>query len=152
MALKSMAEFERARDDFRITTDRAAIDVDAVHAYIARSYWAESIPREIVTKAIDGSLCFALLHGAAQVGFARVVTDRATFAYLCDVYVLENYQGRGLGKWLIRELLTHPDLQGLRRFMLATKDAHGLYEPFSFAPPKFPETILEILRPGLYKR
>jgi GNAT superfamily N-acetyltransferase len=147
-----MAELERSRDGFRITTDRAAIDVDAVHAYLTRAYWSPGVPRAIVAKAIDGSLCFALLHGATQIGFARVITDRATYAYLCDVYVLEDYRGHGLGKWLISELLTHPDLQGLRRFMLATKDAHGLYEPFSFERPKYPETILEVLKPDIYRR
>jgi N-acetylglutamate synthase-like GNAT family acetyltransferase len=147
-----MVEFERSREEFRITTDRAAIDVDAVHAYLTRSYWSPGVPRAIVEKAIARSLCFALLHGTAQIGFARVITDAATFAYLCDVYVLEDYQSRGLGKWLIGEMLSHPELQGLRRFMLATKDAHGLYEHFSFERPKYPETILEILKPNIYTR
>jgi len=114
------------------------------------SYWSEGISKELVSKAMAGSLCFGLFDAGRQVGFARVVTDRATYAYLCDVYVLEDYQGRGLGTWMMRELMTHPDLQGLRRWALATRDAHGLYEKVGFAAPANPAGLMEIARPGMY--
>jgi GNAT superfamily N-acetyltransferase len=143
--------FERRRGEFEITTDISRVDVDAVHAYLTRSYWAEGIPRAIVAKSIASSLCFSLFEGVRQIGFARVVTDCATFAYLCDVYVLEEYRGRGLGKWLMRELLTHPDLQGVRRFMLVTRDAHGLYEPLGFRSPENPARYMEIVKRDIYK-
>jgi GNAT superfamily N-acetyltransferase len=138
--------FERERDGYRITTDTGAQDVDAIHAYLVRSYWAEGIPREVVAKAVAGSLCFGLFENERQIGLARVVTDRATYAYLCDVYVLEEWRGRGLGKWMIEVVLTHPDLQGLRRFGLVTLDAHGLYEPFGFTPLSHPPRYMEIVR------
>ena len=105
-----------------------------------------------MARSIAGSLCFALLHGGRQVGFARVVTDRATFAYLCDVYVLEEHRGRGLGKWLVEEVRAHPDLQGLRRIVLVTKDAHGLYAGLGFQAPANPAGYMEIVVPGLYNR
>ena len=146
-----MIGFERRRGEFEITTDISRVDVDAVHAYLTRSYWAEGISRAVVAKSIEGSLCFSLFEGGRQIGFARVVTDCATFAYLADVYVLEEYRGRGLGKWLMRELLTHPDLQGLRRFMLVTRDAHGLYEPLGFRSPEDPARYMEIVKRGIYK-
>ncbi|HEV8393441.1 MAG TPA: GNAT family N-acetyltransferase [Vicinamibacterales bacterium] len=145
-----MSAFERSRDTFRITTDVASMDVDAIHAYLTRSYWAEGIPKDLVARAMAGSLCFGLLDAERQVGLARVVTDRATYAYLCDVYVLEEYQGRGLGTWMMRELMTHPDLQGLRRWGLVTRDAHGLYKKFGFTSPANPAGMMEIARPGMY--
>jgi GNAT superfamily N-acetyltransferase len=135
-----------------ISTDPAQMDVDAVHAYLTRSYWAEGIPRETVAKSLEHSLCFGLFDGSRQIGFARVVTDRSTFAYLCDVYVLEDYRGRGLGKRLMKAVCAHPDLHGLRRFVLATRDAHGLYEPFGFTPLKDPSRHMEIARPGIYRK
>jgi ribosomal protein S18 acetylase RimI-like enzyme len=144
--------FERSRDTFRITTDIAAMDLDAIHAYLTRSYWSEGISKELVARAMAGSLCFGLLEGSRQIGFARVITDRVTYAYLCDVYVLEEYQGRGLGTWLMRELMTHPGLQGLRRFGLVTRDAHGLYERFGFSALTNPAGHMEIARPGLYRK
>jgi len=134
-----------------ITTDPARIDLDAVHAYISRSYWAEGIPKDLLAKAIAGSLCFSLFDGDEQVGFARVVTDRATFAYLCDVYVLEAYQGRGHGTRLMEKVVAHPDLAGLRRVVLVTRDAHRLYERFAFVPLAHPERYMEIARHGIYK-
>ena len=147
-----MSAFERSRDTFRITTDVASMDLDAIHAYLTRSYWSEGISKELVSKAMAGSLCFGLFDAGRQVGFARVVTDRATYAYLCDVYVLEDYQGRGLGTWMMHELMTHPDLQGLRRWGLVTRDAHRLYEKFGFAAPANPAGLMEIARPGMYLR
>ena len=145
-----MSAFERSRDTFGITTDVGSMDVDAIHAYLTRSYWSEGISKQLVSRAMAGSLCFGLLDGAQQIGFARVITDRATYAYLCDVYVLEEYQGRGLGTWLMSELMTHPDLQGLRRWGLVTRDAHGLYEKFGFGAPANPAGLMEIARPGMY--
>jgi GNAT superfamily N-acetyltransferase len=126
------------------------MDLDAIHAYLARSYWSEGIPKALLQKAMAGSLCFGLFDGPDQIGFARVVTDRATYAYLCDVYVVEAYQGRGLGTWFMRELITHPDLQGLRRFGLVTRDAHRLYEKCGFSALANPAGHMEIVRPGLY--
>jgi GNAT superfamily N-acetyltransferase len=143
---------EQERDGFSVSTDPARIDVDAVHTYLTRSYWAIGISRTIVERSIEGSLCFGLYHRARQIGFARVITDRATFAYLADVYVLEEYQGRGLGTWLIEVIVSHPDLQGLRRFMLVTRDAHGLYAKFGFSPIKSPSRHMEIVRPDIYQR
>src|SRR4026208_1980405 len=118
--------FEKTRGTFSISTDPARIDIAAIHAYLSRSYSAEGRPIEIVKKSIESSLCFNLWGNDRQIGFARVVTDRATYAYLCDVYVLEDYQGKGLGTWLMETVCAHPDLQMLRRFSLATRDAHGL--------------------------
>ena len=141
---------EVARGLYSITTDPERLDLDAIHAFLSRSFWAEGISRELVAKAVMNSLCFGLFEGAAQVGFARVVTDRATFAYLCDVYVLESHRGRGLGKWLIETVMDHPDLQGLRRFQLVTRDAHGLYARHGFASPQHPERQMEIFRHGMY--
>jgi GNAT superfamily N-acetyltransferase len=128
----------------------AAVDVDAVHAYLVRSYWAEGIPREVVARAVAGSLCFSLKLGGQQIGFARAVTDRATFAYLADVYVLEEFRGRGYARRLMEAVVAHPDLQGLRRFVLVTRDAHGLYARFGFTPLARPEGYMEVARPGLY--
>lgn len=140
------------RDGYVVSTDTTRLDVDAVHAYIARSYWAADIPRATLARAMANSLCFGLHHGPAQVGFARMVTDRATFAYLADVYVLEAHRGRGLGKWLIGCVQSHPDLQGLRRCMLATRDAHGLYRAHGYAPLGHPERLMEIVQPDIYQR
>jgi GNAT superfamily N-acetyltransferase len=138
------------KGQYRITTDPQKLDLDAIHAFLSRSYWAEGIPKQTVVKAMANSLCFGLLDGGDQVGFARVVTDRATFAYLCDVYVLESHRGRGLGKWLIETVMAHADLQGLRRFQLATRDAHGLYSRHGFETPTNPDRHMEIVKPGMY--
>jgi N-acetylglutamate synthase-like GNAT family acetyltransferase len=143
--------------DFLITTDPARVDLDVVHGYLARSYWAAGIGREVVERSVRHSLPFSLFlvgesgDGAGrQVGFARVVSDRATFAYLADVFVLEPWRGRGLSKWLVRVILAHPELQGLRRWLLATRDAHGLYLAAGFAPLADPAKYLEIHRPDAY--
>jgi GNAT superfamily N-acetyltransferase len=133
-----------------ISTDRARLDIDVIWNFIRGSYWAEAIPREIMERAIDGSLCFGAFEDAAQVGFARVVTDKATFAYLADVFVLESHRGRGISKQLMQAVMDHPDLQRLRRWSLVTKDAHGLYEQFGFVRPARPERYMEITRPGIY--
>jgi GNAT superfamily N-acetyltransferase len=143
---------EQTHGGYTISTDPTRMDLDAIHAYLSRSYWAEGVPREIVERSLLGSLAFGLFHGGAQVGLARVVTDRATFAYLCDVYVLEEHQRRGLGRWLIETVMAHPDLQGLRRFSLVTRDAHALYSTFGFSALASPGGHMEIVRPGLYLR
>ena len=135
---------------YRVSTDPRDIDVDAAHAYLSRSYWAEGIPKSLLAKAIEHSLCFALLDWDRQIGMARVVTDRATFAYLCDVYVLEEYQGQGLGTFLMEHVVSHPDLQGLRRFVLVTRDAHGLYEKFAFRAIENVRGYMEIVRKHPY--
>ncbi len=145
--------FTRTRDGFTVSDDPARLDLGAVHAYLTRSYWAKGVPRDTVERAAAGSLCFGLYADSGeQVGYARVVTDRATFAYLCDVYVLEAYRGHGLGVWLTECVLDHPDLQGLRRFLLTTQDAHGLYEKVGFVRAPFPERFMVIDRPTLYQR
>ena len=140
------------KGDFAVYTDPAKLDVVAIHGYLSRAYWSEGIPRDIVEKAIANSLCFGLFHGENQIGLARVVTDRATYAYLCDVYVLEEFRGKGFGVWLMECVMSHPDLQGLRRFSLATRDAHGLYEKFGFAELKKPESQMETVHHGIYLR
>jgi GNAT superfamily N-acetyltransferase len=138
------------RDSFTITTDPGRIDLDAVHHALAHSYWSEAVPRRIVRNAIEHSLCFSLFDGTKQIGFARVVTDRATFGYLCDVYILDAYQRRRLGHWLMETVMSHPDLQELRRFNLVTRDAHHLYADFGFVPLAAPERHMEKVRPGMY--
>ena len=140
------------KDDYTVVSDPAKLDIAAIHRYLSRAYWSEGIPRDIVEKAIANSLCFGLFHGSAQIGFARVVTDRATYAYLCDVYVLDECRGKGLGVWLMECVMSHPDLQRLRRFSLATRDAHGLYEKFGFAELNKPQSQMEILRNDIYLR
>jgi len=138
--------------EFSITTDKTKMDIPVIHSYITGSYWAEGIPFETVAKAIEGSLCFGVFHGDKQVGVARVITDAATFAYLCDVFIDESYRGRGLGKWLMETILGHESLQGLRRFALTTKDAHGLYSQYGFAPLPIPERWMMIQDPDIYKK
>jgi GNAT superfamily N-acetyltransferase len=123
--------YEIRRDRYAISTDRARLDVDAIHAYLSeRSYWAEGRPRELVERSIENSLCFGVYDGEAQAGFARVVTDYALFAWLCDVFILEDYRGRGLGKWLVESVVGHPVLANIRRIYLATFDAHELYRRY----------------------
>lgn len=138
------------RGGYRLSFDAADIDAVAAHAFLTRAYWCEGIPLALVERAIAHSLCIALRTAQGQVGFARVVTDRATFAYLCDVYVLDAHRGRGLATWMIETLLAHADLQGLRRFMLFTRDAHALYAGHGFAPLATPQRGMEIVKPGIY--
>lgn len=138
-------------DTLRIITDRQALDRDLIHRFLSeQSSWARGIPREVVERAIDHSLCFGGFIGADQVAFARVVSDFATFANLVDVFVLPAHRGRGHAKALMGAVFGHPDLQGLRRFTLATSDAHGLYAAFGFSAPKRPETLMERYAPDVY--
>jgi GNAT superfamily N-acetyltransferase len=140
------------RDTFTITCDPAKLDVAVIAQFLASSYWAQRIPADTVAKSLQHSLCFALLDGERQIGFARVISDRATIAYVGDVFVLPEYRGRGLGTWLMECVLGHPELQGLRRWLLATRDAHGLYEKFGFTPLKRPEIFMERHDPDVYVR
>lgn len=139
------------REGFAITTETSFFNVEFIHAFLSRSYWAEDIPIETVQKSIDNSLCFGVFHLGRQIGFARVITDKATFAYLADVFIDEAYRGQGLSRWLMEEIMNHEDLQGLRRMMLATRDAHGLYAQFGFSELTFPERWMQIHKPGIYK-
>ncbi len=120
--------------NYTISTDPQKLDLSVIHGYLSRSYWSPNIPKETVFRAIRHSLCFGIYLGEAQVGFGRVVTDYATFAYIADVFVLEDHRGKGLSKRLVEAMLEHPELQGLRRWTLGTKDAHGLYARYGFAP------------------
>jgi GNAT superfamily N-acetyltransferase len=139
------------KGSFTITTDKEKFDIDCIHGFLSTSYWAEGIPRETVQRSIEGSLCFGIFEGESQVGFARMITDGATFAYLADVFVIESYRGRGLSKWLMEVILQHQGLQGLRRMILATRDAHGLYSQFGFTPLNNPERWMQIHKPDVYK-
>jgi GNAT superfamily N-acetyltransferase len=140
-------------DGYEISTDRARLDLRAIHAYLVRSYWSPGIPFEVVERAANNSLCFGVHEksSGAQVAFTRVVTDYATFAYLCDVYVLEEHRGRGLSKLMMREAMAHPALAGARRVMLATRDAHGLYRQSGFAVAGAAGNLMEIVRPDIYR-
>lgn len=144
---------ELRHDGYLISDEPARLDVGAVHAYLARSYWSEGIPREVVARAMENSLCLGIYAAdGAQVGLVRVITDYATFAYVCDVYVLEAHRGRGLSKAAMRAYETHPRLQNLRRHHLVTRDAHGLYEQFGFKRVGHPESHMEKRNPGVYQR
>ena len=143
--------YHARRDRYEVSTDSARLDVDVIHDFLASSYWSPGIPRETVERAIAGSLNFGLYANGAQIGFARVVTDGATYAYLADVFVLPAHRGAGLGVWLVECVLAHPALAGLRRFALATRNAHSLYARFGFTALAHPEYQMEISRPDLYR-
>jgi GNAT superfamily N-acetyltransferase len=141
---------EWERGEFVVSTDRSRLDLDMVHGYLASSYWAAGMPRALLERSIENSLIFGIYTPTRQVGFARVISDLATYAYLSDVFVLEEYRGRGLSKWLIECILAHPDLQGLRRFALFTRDARGLYERYGFGPSRSTSVYLERWTPNVY--
>ena len=137
--------------EYEISTDTRRLDLAVIHQFLAHeSYWSPGIPRAIVERAIDNSLCFGVYHHTAQVGFARVVTDKSTFALLADVFILSSHRGKGLSKWLMRCVVGHEDLQGLRRLLLMTWDAHGLYRQFGFQEIGNPSRFMEILRQDIY--
>ncbi|RYZ30879.1 MAG: N-acetyltransferase [Chitinophagaceae bacterium] len=142
---------EWTKDDFSISTSKDKLDIAFIHAFLSGSYWAENIPLDVVERSITGSLCFGVYNQDKQIGFARVVTDEATFAYLCDVFIDEAYRGKGLSKWLMEVILAYPALQGLRRFMLATRDAHGLYKQFGFTELTFTDRWMHKHKPNAYK-
>src|SRR6185295_8740036 len=136
---------------YEISTDRARLNVDLIHEFLGGSYWAKGITREIVERSIENSLCFGVYRAGEQVAFARVISDFATFAYLADVFVVPEQRGKGVSKLLLRTILAHPELQGLRRFLLATVDAHGLYAQFGFGALQHPERYMTIFHPNLYE-
>ena len=133
------------RGDYTISTDPSRLDVDAIHAYLVQAYWSVGRTRAVVEASLCHSLCYGLYHGQTQVGLARVITDQAIFAYLCDVYILEEHRGQGLGKWLIDVILHDPALRTVSRWILATRDAHGLYAQYGFTPLARPEIMMEYL-------
>ncbi|MEM9003152.1 MAG: GNAT family N-acetyltransferase [Cyanobacteria bacterium P01_F01_bin.86] len=136
---------------FIITDRREALDDEMIYRFLSeRSYWSQGIPKAIVVKALDNSLCFGVFQEKTQVGFGRIVTDRATFGYLSDVFILESYRGLGLGKWLVECMMSHPELGNLRRWMLATGDAHRLYQQYGFRPLGKPDMLMEKLVPDIY--
>ena len=142
---------EWRRGEYSISTDKGRLDVAVIHGFLTMSYWAAGVPMDVVKRSIEHSLAFGVFKEDQQVGFARVVTDYATFAYLGDVFILEPYRGRGLSKWLMEVIVGHPDLQGLRRWVLLTRDAHGLYGQVGFTEPSHPERYMERHFPDVYK-
>jgi GNAT superfamily N-acetyltransferase len=143
---------EYHKGEFTVSTDRARIKLDVVHGFLTECYWAKGISRDVVARSIENSLCFGVYAEGTQVGFARVISDFATFAYIGDVFVLESLRGRGLGKWLMECIIKHPRLQGLRRWSLVTRDGHGLYSQFGFEPLKKPRNYMELHRPDVYQQ
>ena len=135
------------KDIYKISTDQSELQIDEIYSYLSKSYWATGRPKDIVERSISNSLCFGLYSQGRQIGFARVVTDQATFAYLCDVYILEEFQGDGLGKWLLATIVNYPSLQGLRRWMLVTRDAQRFYGRYGFTELKNAENWMEIFSP-----
>jgi len=143
---------EHIRDNYVVSTDKSKLDLTVVHGYLSRSYWAEDIPPEILKKAVEYSLCFGIYNGNNQVGFARVISDYSTFAYLADVFVLEEERGKGLSKFLMECILKHEQLQGLRNFCLMTKDAHSLYSRYGFKNIPQPENFMANKIENIYKK
>jgi len=143
-------------DEYEISTDKTRLDLAMIHNFLANeSYWAKGIPLEVLEKSIENSLCFGVYHQGRQVGFARVVTDYATTAYVGDVFIIESYRGRGLGKRLIKTIVDHPELEGLRLWFLGTRDAHDLYRKYGFkkvAETPAMERLMAILNPEVYKK
>jgi GNAT superfamily N-acetyltransferase len=139
--------FETHRDTFTISTDPARLDLDTICEFLKRAYWANTRPRERTERAIHNSVAFGVYEGTKQIGFARVVSDYTIFAYLCDVFIDEAYRGHGLGKWLIETLMAHPDLKDVRRWLLVTNDAHGLYQQYGFTTIQDPEHWMQIFKP-----
>jgi GNAT superfamily N-acetyltransferase len=142
--------YERDRGDVVVSTDRSRLDVDLVHTVLASTYWAANIPREVVVRSIENSLAFGIYQRGAQVGFARVISDLATYAYLADVFIVEEHRGRGLGEWLVESIMLHPQLQGLRRFALFTREAAPLYARHGFKALPEPSGYMEIVNRGIY--
>lgn len=150
-ARQSQSVSDIQKSEYTISTDQSRLDVGLIHTFLSEeSYWARERTEEQTRTAIENSICFGLYNGDKQIGFARVVSDKATFAYVGDVFVLSEYRGQGLSKWLMQEIVDHPELQGLRRWVLATRDAHGLYEQFEFAPLRHPDRWMEKTAPNAY--
>jgi len=142
-----MQIIETQRDQFTISTDSARLDIEAILDFFTRAYWTKGRPRERTERALANSLVFGVYDGKKQIGIARVISDYAIFAYICDVFIHEDYRTHGLGKWLIETILSHPELKGLRRWTLVTLDAHGLYKQYGFSPLANPDGWMEILQP-----
>jgi|SRR4029453_12576714 len=148
-----MSNFEERKDNFLISTDNSKLDINLIHDYLSNhSYWAEGIPFETVKRSIENAVCFGVYENDKQVGFARVVTDKATFGYLGDVFILESHRGKGLSKWLMECVLKHPELQGFRRWILLTRDAQELYKQFGFVQFHAPERCMELWYQDVYKK
>lgn len=144
---------EWQKDDYTISTNKEKLNIPYVYQYLSvESYWAQQIPLEVVEKAIANSVCFGVYHKDQQIGFARMVTDDATFGYLADVFIDENYRGQGLSKWLVKIIMDYPPFQKFRRIMLATRDAQGLYKKFGFTHPADLKEIMYVRRPDIYKK
>ncbi|RFM30519.1 GNAT family N-acetyltransferase [Deminuibacter soli] len=146
--------YQTSRENFMISTDKSLLQPDVIHNYLSNeSYWAKNIPFEIVERSIEHSLCFGLYDGNSQIGFARIVTDYATFAYLADVFIVTAYRGKGLAKWLMEVVHAHAAVEGIRTFLLVTSDAHGLYEQFGWEVHQHPERVMRRkTRPNFYDR
>ena len=143
---------EWQKENLIISTDKSKLDIPYIHHFLSEeSYWAANVPIEIVEQSIAHSICLGMYDGHKQIGFARIITDQATFGYLADVFIDNTYRGRGLSKWLMEIIMELPFIPVLRRFMLATQDAHGLYEQFGFTPITFPERFMQVHRPNVYK-
>jgi len=142
---------EYHRGEFLLSTDPKRLDVNLIHSFLTDCYWAQGIPLEVVKRSIQNSFCFGVYTDGKQVGFARVISDFATYAYIGDVFVLESFRGHGLGKWIMRSIMQHPKLQGLRRWSLLTRDAHGLYAQFGFTPVEVPDRYMEIHAADVYR-
>ncbi|MBL7930902.1 MAG: GNAT family N-acetyltransferase [Bacteroidia bacterium] len=137
--------YEKTIGDYLFSVDKQKLQLDAIHHYLSvESYWAQNIPIELVKKTIEGSVCFGVFHNGKQIGFARVITDHASFGYLADVYILEQHRKQGLSKELMKFIMTYPDFEKFRRFMLATRDAHGLYKQFGFRSLNEPDRFMEL--------
>ncbi len=148
----ALAVMEYRRGEFTISTSPERLNLDVIHDFLTNCYWAKGIPRDVVARSIEHALCFGVYdEKGAQVGFARVISDFATIAYIGDVFVLESHRGLGLGKWLMQCIVEHPALQNLRRWILTTLDAHGLYSQVGFTPVKSPERFMELHRPDIYR-
>lgn len=148
-----MEPFQVQQNEFLISTDGQKLDIPLIHTFLSGdSYWSQGIPLEAVERSLKHSLCFGLYHREQQIGFARVITDYATFAYVGDVFVVPAWRRKGLSKWLVQTILEHPELQGFRRWLLVTADAHGLYEQFGFTCITQPEKFMQIHDPDVYKQ
>lgn len=143
---------EWKRGEYIISTDKSRLDLNVIHGFLTVSYWAEGVPLETVQRSIEHSFTFGVYRADQQIGFARLVTDYTTFAYLADVFILAPFRKQGLSKWLLTVMMEHPDLQGLRRWLLGTKDAHELYRQFGFTELRWPDRFMEVLVPDIYKK
>ncbi len=149
MGDKMIVEYRKG--NYVVSTDRSRLDLEVIHSFLRSSYWAKNIPLSVVRKSIENSLCFGVYDAGKQIGFARVISDLATFAYLSDVFILETHRGQGLAKWLLECIMAAPELQGLRRWLLATKDAHELYRQYGFQDLGSPERFMEIANLDIYR-